>query len=128
MTGTRFDVDLKPSLYRVAIASLVIALTTNTLLWKLVRGDDTFAKIIGVASGVTALLIVLAAVVPVMVRWREEALIIAFAVWSANVLEFWLEDGPTWYSKTRQGGFYLANAVLALGTYLAQRIEREDSD
>lgn len=124
----RFDIDLRPSLYRVAITSLVIALAANVLLWRVIRGDDTFATVIAFASGIAALLIALTAIVPQLIRWREEALLLAFAVWSANTLEFWLEDGPIWETKARQGGFYLANAVLALGTYLATRIEREDTD
>jgi hypothetical protein len=117
-------VNVQPTLYRVAVTSLVIALAANVLLWWVSSADDWFADIIAVASGLAALIIVLAAGVPTLVRWREEALLLAFAIWTANLIEFATEDGVRWETQWRQCGFYAAFAVVALGTYLAQRDAR----
>jgi hypothetical protein len=119
------NVDLRPSLYRVAVTALVVALFANILLWRVSSDDDAFANIIAAACGVAAALILVANVLPQLVRWREEGLLISFGLWVANALEFFFESAASWESRARQGGFYVAFAVLSLGTYLAQRIERE---
>lgn len=113
----------QPSLYRVAVGVLALASIGNTMLIRLVRGDDTFALIIGIASGVVAAVLILSALVPALIRWREEALLLSMSVWLANLIEFALEDAR-WESQVRQCSFYAAFAGLALGTYLAQRTER----
>ena len=119
--------DLQPNLYRAAITTLIIAAVANILLWRVTRGDDTFADIIAVTSGVVAVgLILTGGILPILVRLREETLLLAFAMWTANTIEFWLQNGPSWESRSRQCGFYLAFAVLALGTWLAQRVEESD--
>lgn len=117
--------DLHPSLYRVAVTSLVLAGLANVLLWRLTRTDDWFANVVAIASGLAAVLLAASGIIPALRVAREEALLLSFMVWSANLVEFALEDDARWESRVRTGGFYLAFAVLALGTYLAQRLERE---
>jgi len=123
MTGDA--VDLRPSLYRVGITALIIAAAANILLWRVTRGDDTFASIIAVTSGVVAVGLIVTSG-GVLVQWRQETLLLAFSMWTANAVEFWLQNGPSWESRLRQCGFYAAFAVLALGTWLAQRVEESD--
>jgi len=119
------NVDLTPNLYRVAVTSLVIALAANVLLWRLSRTDDWFANIIAITSGLSAVLLVVAALIPAMRPAREEALLLAFMVWAANFVEFALETDARWESRLRSCGFYLAFAILALGTYIGVRVQRE---
>lgn len=108
-----------PSLWRVVVLALVVTLAANTLLWSLVRGDDTFARIIAVASAVAAAgLVVHRFVYPALMG---EALLLSFAVWVANTLEYALEDVARWQSQVRQCAFYAALALLSLGAYIATR-------
>lgn len=117
--------SLTPSLYRVAVTVLVIALLANSMLSRLTGRNDDFANVLSVASIVAVLGLLSSALTRRMVRWREESLLLAFAVWLANAIEYALEARASWESQVRQCGMYLAFAVLALGTYLAQRVERE---
>lgn len=118
--------DLQPSLYRVAVTALIIAGLANILLWRLSGTDDWFANVVAVASGLAAVALIASAVLPGMSRWREEALLLTFAVWSANVIEFAFETDARWESRVRQCGMYAGFAVLALGTYIAQRVKRAE--
>lgn len=111
---------LNPSLWRVVVFSLILALLANTLLWSISARSDEFAEIIAVASGIAAALLLLAWYR--FTRWLEFALLAIFAIWMANAIEFATEDFPSWESKFRQCGFYLSQALLALGAYVAHRI------
>lgn len=111
--------------HRVAAIALFVACAANVLLWTLAGPDEWFADVIAVASGIAAVALVVTGVVPVLRRLREPTLLLAFAVWSANALEFGLSEGPRWESQVRQCGLYLALALLALGTYVAVRVDRE---
>jgi hypothetical protein len=115
---------LQPSLYRVAVGVLALACAGNLFLVWLTTDDDTFANIVGVASGVVAAVLLATAFFPALVRLREEALLLALVVWLSNAIEFAFQDGVRWQTQVRQCSFYLAFAGLALGTYLAQRVER----
>lgn len=115
----------QPSLYRVAVGVLALACAGNVMLAWLTRVDDVFANVVAVASGLVAVVLVLSAVLARLIRWREEALLLAMCVWVANFIEFAAEDSARWESQVRQCSFYAALAGLALGTYLAQRVERE---
>lgn len=109
----------RPSLWRVVAFALIIALAVNTLLWPLTSDVDWFSNTIAVASGVCAVMLI--------VSWYwlrkllDEFLLVAFAIWVANAIEFGLQDGPRWESQVRQCGFYVAFSLLALGAYLARR-------
>lgn len=112
----------RPSLWRVVIFALVVGLAVNTLLWAITFDTDWFAKTISVASGACAFLI--------LVAWRfrpallDELLIIAFAIWVANIIEFATSEGPRWESQVRQCGLYAAEALLALGAFVAHKTNR----
>jgi hypothetical protein len=118
--------DLQPTPYRVTVTTLIIAAAADVLLWKVSGVEDTFANIIAVASGLCAVVLLASAVLTRYVRWREEALLLSFAVWIANLIEVELQEGIPLESKFRQGGFYLAFAVLSLGSYLVARFEATD--
>lgn len=107
------------SLWRVVVYALILSCLANVLLWRISSDDDTFATIIGIASGVAA--VMLAVAYHGRKRWLGEALLLTFSVWMANAIEFALQDGPRWESQVRQDGFYLSFALLALGAYVAQR-------
>lgn len=113
---------LTPNLYRVTVTSLIVALAANVFLWKVSATDDIFANIIAIASGLAAIVLLATAVIPRAVGWREEALLVTFAVWTANLIEFAFETDARWESRARQCGLYAALAVLALGTYIGQRV------
>lgn len=108
-----------PSLWRVVIFAIVVALAVNTLLWLIVEDDDAFAKIIAVASGVTAL--------GLLVAWYrfpkllDNLLVVGFMVWTANAIEFALVDGLPWENYWRQCGLYASEALLCLGAYVAHK-------
>lgn len=112
--------DYAPNLYRVAATTLVIALAGNVLLWWITADDDTFANIVAVASGVAAGLLVITAATQ-LARWRDDAMLVAVAVWVANLIEFATETGVPAESRARGCCFYAAFAVLALGTHVALR-------
>lgn len=118
--------DLQPSLYRVAVTALILATAGNVLLWRVSRVDDWFANIIAVASGVAAAVLIASALIPAMARWREEALLLTFAMWSANFLEFVTETNASWESRARNCSFYASYAVLALGCFLVVRLQRDE--
>ena len=88
-------VDLHPSLYRVAGAVLVIAAAANVALFWITADDDVFANVVAIASGVVVLVLLVSAGVPAAHRWREEACLLALAVWVANIIEFATQDGPS---------------------------------
>lgn len=115
----------QPSLYRIAVGVLALACAGNLFLVWLTTDDDVFATIVGFASGALALVLVLTAFLPALVRLREEALLLALMVWLANFIEYATQEHARWQSQVRLCSFYLAFAGLALGTYLAQRMERE---
>jgi hypothetical protein len=117
----RWPVDLQPTLYRVTVTAILLGLAANTLLWWIVPGDDTFAKIISISSAVAlvAILVTSLSSAPWTMRWRAEALLLAFFVWVANIIEFGTQDHIALDSRARQCGLYGAEAVLVLGTYLA---------
>lgn len=117
--------DLHPSLYRVAVTALVIAAAANVALFWLTADDDWFANVIAAASGLVAVVLLISAGLPAAYRWREEACLLALAVWVANIIELATQDGPSLETKLRNCGFYLAFATLAAGVYIAQRLERE---
>lgn len=101
------------------MVALFIALVANVFLGWITRDDDWFANVIAIASGVAAAgLIVTRYFVP---RFAGEVLLLSVAIWVANVIEFVTEDGPLWESQMRQGGFYLAFAILSIGCYVATR-------
>lgn len=108
-----------PSLWRVVIYSLILALLSNILLIWISSDDDTFAIIVGIMSGIAA--IALAITYHRFVRWLSEALLLTFTVWIANALEFALENVRLWETQVRQVGFYATFALLALGAYVAHR-------
>lgn len=112
--------DYAPNLYRVAATTLVLALAGNVLLAKISRGDDTFATVVAIASGVAAGVLILTAATQ-LARWRDDAMLVAVAVWVANLIEFATETGVSAESRARQCCFYAAFAVLALGTHVALR-------
>lgn len=108
-----------PSMWRVAVIVLIIALAANTMLWSLRADDDTFAAIVAVASGLAAIGLIVHRFV---FEWlMGEALFVSFIVWTANAIEFATEDGIRWQSQVRQCGFYGAFAILSLGAYVATR-------
>lgn len=109
----------QPSLWRVVVFSLVVGLLGNTMLYRLTVVDDTFANIIAIASGITgALLIVAWFLVP---RLVDDLLLVTFAIWTANVIEFATEDAARWESQVRQCSLYASAALLALGAYVGRR-------
>lgn len=108
-----------PSVWRVCMVALFIALVANVFLAWITSEDDWFATIIGIASGVAAVGLVIARyVVP---RFVGEVLLLSTAIWVANLIEFISEDGPRWESQFRQGGFYAAFAIISIGCYVATR-------
>lgn len=108
-----------PSLWRVVIFAIVVALAVNTLLWFVARDEQTFAKIIAVASGITAVGLLLAWYrVP---KLLDNLLVIGFIIWVANAIEFALVDGLAWESYWRQCGLYVSEALLCLGAYVAHK-------
>lgn len=111
-----------PSLWRVVVWAILFGLVANVFLWWIVSPDDEFARIIAVASGITAALLLVAWFT--RSRWVDEILLIAFAVWVANATEFALQDGPQWETQVRQCGLYVSEALLALGAYVAHRQHR----
>lgn len=113
-----------PSLWRIVGIAMTIALFGNVLLWRITRGDDTFAEVIAVASGVAAVGLILARFVAQ--RFMGEAFLLSFAIWVANGIEFATQDGPSWESHVRQCSFYLAFALLSLGAYVATRVQTDD--
>ena len=125
---TTIPFDLHPGLYRVAWLASLMALLANVLLPWVVFDANSFQKIIAAGSGFAAAVLVVTSFVPAVIRWREEAFLLAVAVWVANSIEFATFDGPQWDSKLRQILIYMSFAVLALGTYLAQSLERKDTD
>lgn len=116
-----------PSLYRVAVGVLALAAAANVLLWSITAPDDWFANIVAIASAVVVVALLTSAFVPALARLREEALLLALMVWVANLIEFATQDDVRWESRLRLCGFYAAFAGLALGTYLAQRLTREET-
>lgn len=112
---------IHPSLWRTVGIALTIALIGNVLLARLSSDDDAFANVIAVASGIAAIALVVARIVAP--RYMGEALLLSFAVWVANGIEFALQGSARWESQVRQCGFYLAFAILSLGAYLATRRE-----
>lgn len=112
-----------PSLWRVVIFAIVVGLAVNTLLWPITTDTNWFAKTISIASGACAFLI--------LVAWRfrpsflDELLVIAFGIWVANIIEFATANGPRWESQVRQCGLYAAEALLALGAFVAHRTNRD---
>lgn len=121
-------VDLQPNLYRVSCGVLFIALMSNFLLIWVARDPDAFVYVVAIASLVCAAAIAATALIPALIQLREEAFILAIAVWVANTLEFASLDGPGVDSKLRSCGLYMAFAILAAGTYIAQHLERVDTD
>lgn len=117
----------QPTLYRVAVGVLALASAANVMLIALTPDDDMFANVVGVASAVVAVVLISSWLLRGLVRWREEALLLSLVVWVANLIEFAAQDGARWETQVRQCGFYAAFAGLALGTYLAQRLERQAS-
>jgi hypothetical protein len=115
---------LKPNLYRVGAGVLVIASLSNVMLLWLSSDSDVFANIVAVTSGLVAVVLLASLFVEALVRWREEAVLVSFVVWLANLIEFATQSGVRWESQVRQCGFYLAFAMLALGVYVAERLER----
>lgn len=114
---------MKPSLGRVLIYGLALALVANVFLWWVSNTDDWFAGVVAVASGVTA--VALVASFHLRPKWTGEALLAAFGVWTANLIEFATEDHVYWASRLRQCGFYASFALMALGAYVATREARE---
>jgi hypothetical protein len=110
---------MHPSLWRVALVTLFIALVANILLFEISGDDDWFANVIAIASGVAALVLLVARFVrPSLVG---EGLLLSTAVWVANLIEFATEDTANGWNQVRQCGFYGAFAVLSIGAYVATR-------
>ena len=118
-------IDARPSLWRVAGTTLVVGLVANVFLIGVSATDDWFANIVGVASGVAAIALVVTAYLQAHYTFpvRRWACLLAFAVWTSNLIEFASEQGASIESKLRQCGFYLAFAILALGAYVSVVIE-----
>lgn len=108
-----------PSVWRTCVIAIFLALVANVLLYRLSGVDDWFANIIAIASGIAAVGLIVARYV--RQSWVGEVLLLSTAVWVANLIEFISEDGPSWESQTRQGGFYLSFAILSIGCYVATR-------
>lgn len=113
--------DPHPSL-RTSVIALIVALAANTLLYAVTSADDWFANVIAVASGLAAVGLVVTFWIPSLRPHLELVLLGAVAIWVANLVEIELQDGIRWETKLRQGGFYAALGVLALGGYLATRL------
>lgn len=110
---------LHPSLWRVVIFAMILGLSANFLLWWVANEDDAFAKIISVASLITAVLLAVAWLR--FPKYIGNVLLIVFAIWIANTIEFLTVEGPPIESKLRQSGLYVSEALLALGAYVATR-------
>lgn len=107
------------SLLRTCVVALVVALAGNVWLIALAPDSDTFANGVGVASGVIAALIVVAYVA--LPKLLGEAMLAAFALWVANLIEIATDDVVRSATQIRQGAFYAAFALIALGAYLGTR-------
>lgn len=114
----------QPSLLRVDVYGMALALAANVLLWRVAVEDDGFANIIAVGSGVGAVALIVS--YHKFPQWLGESFLLAFGVWIANTIEFAFRDAPRWETQVRLCGFYLAFALIALGSYLSQ--EREVMD
>lgn len=112
-------------LWRADGIALVAALAGNTLLWPIVGNDsgdeDVFARIVAVASGVAAVALIVTHYLPRARQWIGESLLLAVAVWTANLIEFALEDQARWESRVRGCGFYAAFALISVAMYLVSR-------
>lgn len=108
-----------PSLWRVVVLVLIVALVCNCFLWSLVSRDEAFARVIAIASGIAAIGLIVHRFV--WERLMGEALLLSFAVWTANAIEYATFDRAVWESQVRQCGFYSSFALLSLGAYVATR-------
>src|SRR5262245_30986308 len=110
----------QPSFWRVIVFTLFLGLCANVLLWKVAYNPTWFTRGVSIASGVAAIMILVC-----WFRWQRglaDVLLLTFAIWIANTVEFALQDGIGWDSKTRQGAFYVSEGLLALGAYVARRV------
>ena len=106
--------------------ALTVALTANIVLAAVTRADDTFANVVAVASGVAAAGLVVSRLL--LPRLAEEAAWLACGVWIANLVEVITADAVSNWSKLRQGGFYLAFALVAVSVYAQLRYAREAAE
>lgn len=114
---------MTPSLWRVALVTLFIALVGNVALWPLTNDDNWFANTIAIGSALAALGLLVS-------RYWERALLgyallLSLAVWVANAFEYATQSGANGWNQVRQCMFYVSFAVLSLGTYVATRDEHE---
>lgn len=116
-------------LWRADGIALVAALAGNTLLWPIVGTDsgdeDVFARVVAVASGLAAVALIAAHYIERLRHLIGEALLLAIAVWTSNLIEFALEDHARWESRVRGCAFYAAFALIALAMYLVSRPDDE---
>lgn len=107
----------QPSLWRVTIFVVILALAVNVLLYPITTSHDWFTDAIAIASGVVAGALLIAwKFAP---RYVDDLLLASMAIWIANAIEFAAET--RWEIWVRQCGFYVAFALLSLGAYLARR-------
>ena len=110
-----------PNLGHVVIYTLILASISNILLVQVARDPSFFTWVVSVASAASAIGLLLS------YKWLfllEHVLLLTFALWVANALEFTLGESDV-DSKLRQSGFYFAFALLALGAYVARRAADE---
>lgn len=108
--------------WRSSYIGLTLAMASNLLLAPVTNWDDEFATIIGVSSGVVAVLLVVTYLVRPLRWFLGETLLLAHVVWLANFIEWALHENVPWDSRARSCGFYLAFAVIALGMHIATRV------
>ena len=115
-----------PNLLRGVTICLVVALVANVwLLGFAFRG--WFTATVGIASGIVAFAIVVTYGIPgIFSRWRDDAYLASFVVWTASAIELALTDANVATAgRVRSTGFYVAFAVVSLSAYLNARVVRE---
>lgn len=108
---------------RLMAIVLLVACATNTLLVWASHDDDLFTWIISIAAAISAAGII------TRVVWRvsvisEYAVWLACGMWVANFVEIVTSD-VSQSGKFRNGGFYLAFALLSVGVYYVERVMRK---
>ena len=111
----------RPTLWRVVVFTLIIVTGAQFLLLWISYPDDGFANTIAIASGIATL--ALMATYFRFVGYLDLAFLLTFAVWVASLIDLATEPDFAHVNQVRQCLFYGAFALLALGAYVARRIQ-----
>lgn len=87
---------------------------------------DAYASVLSIVGGVLAFLMIVTHYWEPVKKWGNEVIFAVFVLWVAQFTETVFEhSNPGWF-KIRQGCFYLAFAIVALGMYLVQYEEEKE--